>query len=82
MTSRERTKSAENFCLFNSNSLGSYKEKILEELWNKTRNYENKNTFSNDANVERTLTYYKNIMENGFIQQGNSKIASLSRNLK
>ena len=33
-------------------------------------------------NVERTLTYYKNIMENGFIQQGNSKIASLSRNLK
>lgn len=62
--------------------LTSAKEKMLEELWNKTRNYENKNTFSNDANVERTLTYYKNIMENGFIQQGNSKIASLSRNLK
>jgi hypothetical protein len=62
--------------------LTSAKEKTLEELWNKTRNYENKNTFSNDANVERTLTYYKNIMENGFIQQGNSKIASLSRNLK
>lgn len=58
------------------------KEKTLEELWNKTRNYENKNTFSNDANLERILTYYKNIMENGFIQQGNSKIASLSRNLK
>lgn len=62
--------------------LTSDKEKMLEELWNKTRNYENKNTFSNDANVERTLIYYKNIMENGFIQQGNSKIASLSRNLK
>ena len=62
--------------------LTSAKEKMLEELWNKTRNYENKNTFSNDANVERTLTYYKNIMENGFIQQGNSKIASLARNLK
>ena len=62
--------------------LTSAKEKTLEELWNKTRNYENKNTFSNDANLERILTYYKNIMENGFIQQGNSKIASLSRNLK
>jgi len=62
--------------------LTSAKEKMLEELWNKTRNYENKNTFSNDANVERILTYYKNIMENGFIQQGNSKIASLARNLK
>ena len=62
--------------------LTSAREKTLEELWNKTRNYENKNTFSNDANLERILTYYKNIMENGFIQQGNSKIASLSRNLK
>lgn len=62
--------------------LTSATEKTLEELWNKTRNYENKNTFSNNANIERILTYYKNVMENGFVQQGNSKIASLSRNLK
>jgi hypothetical protein len=62
--------------------LTSATEKTLEELWNKTRNYENKNTFSNNANIERILTYYKNIMENGFVQQGNSKIASLARNLK
>ena len=62
--------------------LTSSREKTLEELWNKTRNYENKNNFSNNANIERILTYYKNIMENGFVQQGNSKIASLARNLK
>lgn len=62
--------------------LTSATEKTLEELWNKTRNYENKNTFSNNVNIERILTYYKNVMENGFVQQGNSKIASLSRNLK
>ena len=62
--------------------LTSAREKTLEELWNKTRNYENKNNFSNNANIERILTYYKNIMENGFVQQGNSKIASLARNLK
>ena len=62
--------------------LTSATEKTLEELWDKTRNYENKNTFSNNANIERILTYYKNVMENGFVQQGNSKIASLSRNLK
>lgn len=62
--------------------LTSSREKTLEELWNKTRNYENKNNFSNNANIERILTYYKNVMENGFVQQGNSKIASLARNLK
>ena len=57
-------------------------EKMLEDLWNKTRNYETKNTFSNDANIERVLTYYKNIMGNGFVQQGNPRITQLSRNLK
>ena len=57
-------------------------EKMLEDLWNKTRNYETKNTFSNDANIERVLTYYKNIMGNGFVQQGNPRIIQLSRNLK
>jgi len=62
--------------------LTSSREKTLEELWNKTRNYENKNNFSNNANIERILIYYKNVMENGFVQQGNSKIASLARNLK
>lgn len=62
--------------------LTSSREKTLEELWDKTRNYENKNNFSNNTNIERILTYYKNVMENGFVQQGNSKIASLARNLK
>ena len=57
-------------------------EKMLEDLWNKTRNYETKNTFSNDANIERVLTYYKNIMGNGFVQEGNPRITQLSRNLK
>ena len=36
--------------------LTSSREKTLEELWNKTRNYENKNNFSNNANIERILT--------------------------
>ena len=62
--------------------LSGDRERMFENLWNKTRNYENKNNFSSPTNIEQTLKYYKNIMANGFKYQSNSRIAALSRNLK
>jgi hypothetical protein len=63
-------------------NLNTNKEKIFENLWNKTRGYEKSNKFSTTTDIEQHLRYYKTIMENGFKSPGNSRLAALSRNLK
>ena len=63
-------------------NLNTNKEKIFENLWNKTRGYEKSNKFSTTTDIEQHLRYYKTIMKNGFKSPGNSRLAALSRNLK
>lgn len=63
-------------------NLNTNKEKIFENLWNKTRGYEKSNNFSTTTDIEQHLRYYKTIMKNGFKSPGNSRLAALSRNLK
>lgn len=62
-------------------NLTTNREKIFENLWNKTRGYENSNKFSTITDIEQHLRYYKTIMKNGFKSPGNSRLAALSRNL-
>ena len=63
-------------------NLTTNREKIFEDLWNKTRGYENSKKFSTITDIEQHLRYYKTIMKNGFKSMDNSKLAALSRNLK
>tara|TARA_R110000772_G_scaffold138149_2_gene247122 strand:- start:1057 stop:1599 length:543 start_codon:yes stop_codon:yes gene_type:complete len=57
------------------------REKIFENMWNKTRNHENTVKFASVTDIEQYLKYYKNIMEGGFKIQGNSRLSTLARNL-
>lgn len=50
-----------------NNQLTSSREKMLEDLWNRTKNSDNRNTeFSSEQNIERVLNHYKTVMRTGF----------------
>lgn len=50
-----------------NNQLTSSREKMLEDLWNRTKNSDNRNTeFSSEQNIENVLNHYKTVMRTGF----------------
>lgn len=50
-----------------NNQLTSSREKMLEDLWNRTKNSDNRNTeFSSEQNIEKVLNHYKTVMRTGF----------------
>ena len=57
------------------------REKVFENMWNKTPNHENTFKFAGDADIKQYLKYYKNIMVDGFKIQGNSRLSTLAKNL-
>ena len=63
-----------------NNQLTSSREKMLEDLWNRTKNSDNRNTeFSSEQNIENVLNHYKTVMRTG-LGAPNNKMQSFITN--